>query len=120
MRELENILERALALCDSAEITPDDLGLRTPVAAEPPPTRRAAAPAPDASGADAGAGQGTDRGPDPGPPGTANLDDELVTLERERIREVLEQTRYNKTAAARRLGISFRALRYRLKKLGLE
>lgn len=120
VRELENILERALALCDSAEITPDDLGLRTPVAAEPPPTRRAAAPAPDASGADAGAGQGTDRGPDPGPPGTANLDDELVTLERERIREVLEQTRYNKTAAARRLGISFRALRYRLKKLGLE
>jgi two-component system response regulator PilR (NtrC family) len=41
-------------------------------------------------------------------------------LEREAIVQALEQTRYNKTAAARLLGISFRALRYRIKKLGLE
>jgi len=41
-------------------------------------------------------------------------------LERKLITEALEATRWNKTAAARKLGITFRALRYRLKKLGLE
>jgi two-component system response regulator PilR (NtrC family) len=41
-------------------------------------------------------------------------------MEREAIVQALEQTRYNKTAAAKLLGISFRQLRYRIKKLGLE
>jgi two-component system response regulator PilR (NtrC family) len=41
-------------------------------------------------------------------------------MERASIRKALEDTRYNKTAAARALGISFRALRYRIKKLGIE
>ncbi|MFP5344209.1 MAG: helix-turn-helix domain-containing protein, partial [Gammaproteobacteria bacterium] len=40
--------------------------------------------------------------------------------EKQRITKALEQTRYNKTAAAKLLGITFRALRYRLKKLGLD
>ena len=46
--------------------------------------------------------------------------DQLEDIEREAIVKALEQTRYNKTAAARVLGITFRALRYRIKKLGIE
>ena len=49
-----------------------------------------------------------------------NLEGYLEGLERAAILRALEATRYNKTAAAEKLGISFRALRYRLKKLGLE
>ena len=48
------------------------------------------------------------------------LTGELAQLERERIEQALADNRYNKTAAAKQLGISFRALRYRLKKLGIE
>jgi two-component system response regulator PilR (NtrC family) len=48
------------------------------------------------------------------------LEDYLDSIEKEAIMQALEKTRYNKTAAARLLGITFRALRYRLKKLGLE
>ena len=54
------------------------------------------------------------------PPGTRSLDDLIDEVERQAIVQALEETRYNKTAAARKLGISFRALRYRLKKLDLE
>jgi two-component system response regulator PilR (NtrC family) len=68
----------------------------------------------------------------PGPgPGVGDIDDaddsapgglgdQLEDVEREAIVKALEQTRYNKTAAARVLGITFRALRYRIKKLGIE
>jgi len=49
-----------------------------------------------------------------------SLEDYLESLERQKITEALEATRWNKTAAAKRLGITFRALRYRLKKLGME
>lgn len=48
------------------------------------------------------------------------LDPLLDAIEKETILKALEQTRYNKTAAAKLLGISFRALRYRLQKLGLD
>jgi two-component system response regulator PilR (NtrC family) len=41
-------------------------------------------------------------------------------MEREAIVQALEKTRYNKTAAAKLLGVTFRALRYRIKKLGIE
>ena len=51
--------------------------------------------------------------------GTA-LGDQLENMERDAIVKALEQTRYNKTAAAKLLGMSFRALRYRVKKLGIE
>ena len=44
----------------------------------------------------------------------------MENIEKDALIKALEQTRFNKTAAARLLGISFRALRYRLKKLGLE
>ena len=49
-----------------------------------------------------------------------SLDPTLNEKEKEVIQQALEKTRYNKTAAAKLLGISFRALRYRLKKLGME
>ncbi len=48
------------------------------------------------------------------------LDTMLDDIEKQKILEALEQTRWNKTAAAKQLGISFRALRYRLEKLGLD
>jgi two-component system response regulator PilR (NtrC family) len=48
------------------------------------------------------------------------LGDQLEDIERAAIIKALEQTRYNKTAAAKLLGMTFRALRYRIKKLGIE
>jgi two-component system response regulator PilR (NtrC family) len=92
VRELENILERALALCAGERIDVDDLQLRT---AESSPERHAV---------------------EPGSP----LGTHLEEIEREAILKALEQSRYNKTAAAKKLGITFRALRYRIKKLGIE
>ncbi len=93
VRELENVIERALTLCDGGTIQPDDIELRgSPSQFEEtvPPHR----------------------------PGT--LPDRLEDIERASIVRALEAARYNKTAAARALGISFRALRYRIKKLGIE
>ena len=54
------------------------------------------------------------------PAGTGPLGEQLEEIERDAILKALEQTRYNKTAAAKLLGVSFRALRYRIKKLGIE
>jgi two-component system response regulator PilR (NtrC family) len=54
----------------------------------------------------------------PSPDG--GLDDYISNLERNAIIKALEESRYNKTAAARKLGITFRALRYKLKKLGID
>ena len=109
VRELENILERSLALSDGALITPDDLHL--------PSTR---APAPGA----AGAPRVTGTQPAVPAPGAAvpagALPDYIEQLEREAIVKTLEECRYNKTKAAAKLGITFRAMRYKLKKLGIE
>ena len=58
-----------------------------------------------------------------GPLGEAlpgNLQDYLDKVEREALLKALEQTRHNKTAAARLLGVTFRSLRYRLERLGIE
>ena len=54
------------------------------------------------------------------PEGEIDLENYLEGIERQAIEKALEATRWNKTAAAKRLGISFRALRYRLKKLGMD
>jgi two-component system response regulator PilR (NtrC family) len=91
VRELENILERAVTLCDSNQITADDLQLRA----------------------------GLETRPATGEEGMP-LEELIDNVERKAIISALEETRYNKTAAAKKLGISFRALRYRLKKLDLE
>lgn len=93
VRELENILERAMTLCEGDLIEPADLRLP-----DHPP-----------EGAEPGAA-----------PGPVSLEPFLHEQERSLILEALEKTRYNKTAAAKLLGISFRALRYRLKKLDIE
>jgi two-component system response regulator PilR (NtrC family) len=92
VRELENILERALTLCSGDEIDVADLQLR----GDDPTVER---PSLDAN---------------------APLGTQLDEIERDAIVTALEQARYNKTAAAKRLGITFRALRYRIKKLGIE
>jgi two-component system response regulator PilR (NtrC family) len=108
VRELENILERALTLCTGAEIGPDDLQLRAAVGASAAGTAHASSGTNTAIAADAQAGTGT------------ALGDQLEHIERDAILKALEQTRYNKTAAARLLGMTFRALRYKVKKLGIE
>ena len=60
----------------------------------------------------------------PAPPAAngadGGLDDYISNIERTAIVKALEESRYNKTAAARKLGITFRALRYKLKKLGID
>jgi two-component system response regulator PilR (NtrC family) len=93
VRELENILERALTLCNGTEITVHDLQLQ---AAVPEDSDEAVMR------------------------GKESLDDYLERIERAAIEKALAQTRQNKTAAAKLLGISFRALRYKLEKLGID
>ncbi|MET0346720.1 MAG: sigma-54 dependent transcriptional regulator [Casimicrobiaceae bacterium] len=94
VRELENILERGLSLAaDPQHITAEDLHL-TPVADE----TDVATPA-------------GDKWP---------LQDYLDRVERQAINEALEKTRYNRTAAAKLLGITFRAMRYRMERLGIK
>ncbi len=93
VRELENILERAMTLCEDNTIREQDLQLPT----------QASLPMPK-----------------PLDSGQIQLEEHLGEIEKKAIQQALEQTKYNKTAAAKLLGISFRALRYRLKKLGLE
>ena len=100
VRELENMLERAVALCEGGVIEAADLRL----------TDRAVGPA---SGAPTAAT----------PVATADqhsLGDYIDSIEREAILKALQETRYNKTRAAQKLGITFRALRYKLKKLAIE
>ncbi len=112
VRELENILERAVALCDGEYITAEDLKLTYAHSATPVPGSGGRAPlAPVAN---------TEGAPMPFSPGDQPLEDYVETLEREAIVKALEECRYNKTKAAARLGITFRALRYRLKKLGID
>ncbi len=107
VRELENILERAMTLCATGTIEVTDLQLRgAPAALAPPGTER---------GARAGA-----LPVEAAVPGSEALGEQLEHIEREAIVRALEQTRYNKTAAARLLGMTFRALRYKVKKLGIE
>jgi two-component system response regulator PilR (NtrC family) len=89
VRELENVLERALALCSGEVIEREDLRLE-PVAA---------------AAAD---------------PRALPLEDYLASVERQAIVEALDRARYNRTAAARLLGITFRQLRYRMQRLGIE
>jgi two-component system response regulator PilR (NtrC family) len=109
IRELENVLERAFTLCEGQHIKAGDLQL-------PEVAVQTFAPAPAPAPAE---GTPLPAATAPTPP-PADLEGYLEGLERAAIQKALEATRYNKTAAAEKLGISFRALRYRLKKLGLD
>ena len=119
IRELENILERSFTLCEGDTIEAPDLHL--PSVGGPPVS--APEPKPTVASPDRADANNTAQEPDDAkipPPTEAGLENYLEELEREAIMKALESTRYNKTAAAEKLGISFRALRYRLKKLGLD
>jgi two-component system response regulator PilR (NtrC family) len=101
VRELENVLERALTLSTGGVIIAEHIRLR--VASRPPAGTEASGTTTVTAVA----------------PNTA-LGSQLENIERDAIVKALEKTRYNKTAAAKLLGMSFRALRYRIKKLGIE
>ncbi|MDX9741004.1 MAG: sigma-54 dependent transcriptional regulator [Gammaproteobacteria bacterium] len=107
VREMENILERAMTLCEARLIRASDLQLSEQIN---PEGRRGEAHQ---------AGASFDRS-STGASGALPLEPFLGNVERETILRALDQADHNKTAAARLLGISFGALRYRLKKLGLE
>lgn len=94
VRELENMLERAYTLCEDDRITTSDLRLADSV--------------PISENGEANLAQ------------IDNLEDYLEAIERKLIMQALEETRWNRTAAAQRLGLSFRSMRYRLKKLGID
>jgi two-component system response regulator PilR (NtrC family) len=103
VRELENILERALALAEGDSIGAADLRLPQP--------------------------NGRNGGSNAAPPveavvdlpaGSAALPSYIEQMERTAIQRALEENRWNKTRTAAQLGITFRALRYKLKKLGME
>ena len=98
IRELENTLERAFTLCQSTTITAEDLQL--PMAAQQP--REASQNA------------------NPSENMQGSIDEHLASIEKELLVNALEQNRWNKTAAAKTLGISFRQMRYKLQKFGLE
>ena len=94
VRELENMLERAYTLCEDDRITTSDLRLADSV--------------PISENGEVSIAQ------------IDNLEDYLEAIERKLIMQALEETRWNRTAAAQRLGLSFRSMRYRLKKLGID
>jgi two-component system response regulator PilR (NtrC family) len=93
IRELENVLERAVALSGAEEIGSEDLRLAPPQ---------------------------LDAEPDQGDSGVEALPDYLDGLERKAILEALAKTGFNRTAAAKLLGITFRQLRYRMQRLGIR
>ncbi|HEX4938632.1 MAG TPA: sigma-54 dependent transcriptional regulator [Candidatus Kapabacteria bacterium] len=102
VRELENILERAVTLCDDDVIAPEHLQLPT----DGVPVARVNPAVGDRNLPDFEHGD--------------SLEDYLTDIEKQAIMRALEETRWNRTAAAKKLGMSFRSLRYRLKKLGLD
>jgi len=93
VRELENLLERAQTLCEGRWIETDDLQLPRADSLE---ARSSAAAT------------------------QLDLALHLQQVERQLLLQALEETRWNRTAAARRLSLSFRSMRYRMKKLGLD
>ena len=108
VRELENILQRAATLCENNIITLANLEFISTPTTEPLISEI------------------EDSDSSPGTPSDIRMDEDfslekhLEAIEIEAIEKALEETRWNKTAAAKKLGMSFRSLRYRLKKLGLE
>ncbi|MFA7666155.1 MAG: sigma-54 dependent transcriptional regulator [Burkholderiaceae bacterium] len=129
VRELENLLERALAFSNGESVGIEDLGLQ-PSLSMLAESERAGDPAPAGSVAGEGRGGAAGAAPEAAPERRPvriseegipdSLPDYLDQIEREAILRALEKTRHNRTAAARLLGITFRALRYRMQRLGLN
>jgi len=103
IRELENILERAITLSSDDKIQPDDLNINPSVTSNQPITPTNDLPDKPSSNRD-----------------QQSLDEYLESIEAKEILQALEKAGGNKTQAAKLLGISFRAIRYKLKKLNLE
>ena len=95
VRELVNILQRAVTMCEGAEIEPDDLMLEQVAVHD----------------------QGGDA---PGIDEDQSLDTYIEDIEKKMLEDALKKARYNKTRAAELLGISFRSFRYKLKKFGID
>ncbi|MCL2876328.1 MAG: sigma-54 dependent transcriptional regulator [Betaproteobacteria bacterium] len=100
VRELENLLERACALAENVEITAQDIGINHAAASNQPPMSTTPA---EEEAAEAFADM-----------------EEISDDERTQVFKALDETRWNRTAAARKLGMTLRQLRYRLQKWGVE
>jgi two-component system response regulator PilR (NtrC family) len=105
VRELENVLERALTLADGNRIGAEDLQLAPAIAGTSEGTAKETTP-------DAAAAQQTER--------AASIDAQIEDNQRRLLTESLERNRWNRTASAQELGLTYRQLRYRLKKLGID
>jgi two-component system response regulator PilR (NtrC family) len=109
VRELENILQRAATLCEDQLIEQTNLEfliMSGAASTESQPKPAETSGPPDSSHIEL--------------PADFSLEKHLEAIEIEAIEKALEETRWNRTAAAKKLGMSFRSLRYRLKKLGLD
>ncbi len=119
VRELENLLHRALALATGPTIGADDLGLPEALAdeaagaAEPAPAAAASAPRPGTAASAAAPLAAAE------PPLPADLVAYLDEVERQVLERALERHRYNRTAAGASLGLSLRQMRYRMARLGI-
>lgn len=109
VRELQNILERALTLCEGQDILPEHLQLPEHIVF----VSSSKTPTPSH-------GVHVYNDNPPPPTNSESLEDYLLNIEKNLIIKALDDTRWNRTAAAKKLGMTFRSLRYRLKKLGLD
>jgi len=119
VRELENIIERAFTLCEQNCIEAQDLQLGEYADSQLEQTEPGSSASPsrivtEHKAASLLAAETSNRPPE------QSLEDYLEGIERKEIEAALTATKWNRTAAARMLGISFRALRYRLKKLEMD
>jgi len=135
IRELENVLERAFTLCDNDVIEIQDLQLQVRKMATPQERRVSSdttanmtdenlEPIESTAALESPSQESRSSAPlteaSHSLPNGLNLESYLEGIERDLITQALEASRWNKTAAAKALGISFRALRYKLKKLEME
>jgi two-component system, NtrC family, response regulator PilR len=134
VRELENLLERAITLCEDDEIKPEDLNIAAMdhlQEDEQPGDEKEVGSTPPAAAEPAvvEVDEPEEEDDDGAPPETVrtslpedeeSLESYLESIEKDVIVDALEATRWNRTAAAKKLGITLRALRYKLKRLEIE
>jgi two-component system response regulator PilR (NtrC family) len=125
VRELHNVLERALTLSDGQEILPDSLQLpgldggQPPILSTQQLVDESSGPADSVSAARLDNKQDSKKLTAQGLP-SEGLEAYLEDIEKQLILQALESSYWNRTVAAKKLGMTFRSLRYRLKKFGLD